>query len=83
MDNVIGAVKLDQATLDAIEYLKNDDETVVGVMKRGFMILLALQKQLDEGYTQVFLRNPETRSIKRMRIVDTGEDSEKENEQGN
>jgi len=68
-DEVIGAVRLDRATLDAIEYLKNDGETEMDVFKRGFKILYALQTKLDEGYTQVFLRNPKEQKVLRFRIT--------------
>jgi len=61
-------IELKKEAMQGLEYLKEPNESMASLIERAFKLLYYFQKQQDEGFTQVFLRNPVDARVKRMRF---------------
>ena len=61
-------IELKKDAMAAIAEIKEPNESLGSVAQRAFQLLYYFTKQQDAGFTEVFLRNPETNKIRGMKI---------------
>jgi len=61
-------VLLKKDAMKAIQEIKEPIESLGSVAQRAFQMLYYFTRQQDAGFTEVFLRNPETNTVRKMMV---------------
>jgi len=59
-------ILLKEDSMRAINEIKEPNESLPSVVQRAFQLLYYFTKQRNAGFTEVYLRNPETNTVRKM-----------------